>query len=77
MPGWKPEIRARLAGLKLEPAREAAIVEEIAQRLDDRFAESRRRGDSEEEAGRRALEELSSEGFLARELRRIGRPARR
>jgi hypothetical protein len=33
MPDWKSEIRRRLAGLKLEPAREAAIVEELAQYL--------------------------------------------
>ena len=31
MPDWKPEIRQRLISLKLEPTREAAIVEELAQ----------------------------------------------
>ena len=31
MPDWKPEIRRRLANLRLEPTREAAIVEELAQ----------------------------------------------
>jgi hypothetical protein len=30
MPDWKPEIRRRLAGLKLEPTREAEIVEELS-----------------------------------------------
>jgi hypothetical protein len=30
MPDWKREIRRRLAGEQLEPAREAAIIEEIA-----------------------------------------------
>ncbi len=39
MPDWKPEIRRRLAGLKLETTREAAIVEEFAQYLEDRYAE--------------------------------------
>jgi hypothetical protein len=39
MSDWKPEIRWRLAGLKLEPTREAAIVEELAQYLDDYCAE--------------------------------------
>jgi hypothetical protein len=39
MPDWKPEIRRRLAGLKLEPTRKAAIVEELAQYLEDRYAE--------------------------------------
>jgi hypothetical protein len=36
---WKPEIRRRLAGLKLETTREAAIVEEFAQYPEDRYAE--------------------------------------
>jgi hypothetical protein len=31
MPDWKPEIRRRLAGLKLETTREAAIVGGFAQ----------------------------------------------
>jgi predicted permease len=74
MPEWKPEIRARLAGLSWEPAREAGIVEEISQHLEDRFAELRARGVSEEEARRTALEELSSENILARELRRVETP---
>jgi hypothetical protein len=39
MPDWKPEIRRRLANLKLEPTREAAIVEELAQYLEDFYAE--------------------------------------
>ena len=32
---WKKEIRQRLAGLKLKPTREAEIVEELAQHLED------------------------------------------
>jgi hypothetical protein len=39
VPDWKPEIRRRLAGLKLEPTREAAILEELAHHLDDHYAE--------------------------------------
>ncbi len=31
MPDWKQEINGRLANLNLEPPREAAIVEELAQ----------------------------------------------
>jgi hypothetical protein len=31
---WKEEIRQRLPGLKLEPTREAEIVEELAQHLE-------------------------------------------
>ena len=39
MPDWKPELRRRLATLKLEPAREATIIEELAQHLEDSYAE--------------------------------------
>jgi hypothetical protein len=39
MPDWKPEIRRRLANLQLPPTREAAIIEELAQHLDDCYAE--------------------------------------
>jgi len=39
MPDCKPEIRLRLANLKLAPTREAAIIEELAQHFDDYYAE--------------------------------------
>ena len=39
MPGWKPEIRRRLARLQLAPTRENAIVEELAQHLDESYEE--------------------------------------
>src|SRR5262245_59058782 len=70
MPDWKPEIRRRLIGLKLEPPREAAIVEEISQDLDDCYEESLAGGAAEEDARRRALEGLSGSETLRRELRR-------
>ncbi len=73
MPDWRPEIRRRLAGLQLSPAREAAIVEELAQHLDDCYAESLSGGATEEEASRAALAELSGSELLARELRRVER----
>jgi predicted permease len=68
---WKEEIRRRLTGLKLEPTREAEIVEELSQHLDDRLAELRAGGASEEEAYRAALVDLSDSRLLARELRRV------
>jgi len=40
MPEWKQEIRRRLAPSQFEPAREAEIVEELSQRLDDCYEES-------------------------------------
>jgi predicted permease len=72
---WKEEIRRRLAQLKLEPTREAEIVEELAQHLDDRCKELRAGGASEEEAYRAALVDLSDSQLLARELQRVERPA--
>ena len=52
MPEWKEEIRRRLADSKFEPAREAAIIEELAQHLADRYAESLSSGATAAEAHR-------------------------
>ena len=68
---WSQEILKRLAGLKLAPAREAEIAEEVAQHLEDRYQELVAGGATEEEARRAALEELSDEDLLARGLRRV------
>jgi putative ABC transport system permease protein len=73
MPDWKGEIAKRLAGLKLAPVREAEIVEEVAQHLEDRYQELVAGGATEEEARRLALEELSEEDLLARGLRQVER----
>src|SRR5262245_51854055 len=71
MPEWKQEIRERMAGSKLEPSREAEIVDELAQHLDDLYAELRTGGSTEEEAARAALAELCERELLQQELRRI------
>ena len=71
MPDWKEEITRRLALLKLAPAREAEIVEELAQHLEDRYQELVASGATEDEARRVAREELSDEDLLSRSLRRI------
>jgi putative ABC transport system permease protein len=73
MPDWKPEIRRRLVGLQLAPAREAAIVEELAQYLDDHYAELLAGGASEAESYRQTLTELSGSELLMSELRRMER----
>jgi predicted permease len=74
VPDWKQEIRWRLAKLKLEPSREAAIVEELAQDLEDFYAELLASGVSEAKARQQTLAELSSDS-LTRELRRVERPS--
>jgi putative ABC transport system permease protein len=73
MPDWKPEIRQRLADLHLSPTREAAIVEELAQDLDDCYAELLSGGATEAEAYQQTLAELSGSDLLTRELRRVER----
>src|SRR5262245_6365103 len=71
MPEWKVEIRERLAGLKLEPEREAEIDEEVSHQLADRYAESLASGTAQEDAHRAALAELSEVETLQRELKRV------
>lgn len=73
MPEWKPDIRNRLASLRLDPARENGIVEELAGHLEDRYQEMLARGASGEEARLAALRELSDGELLVRELRRLER----
>ena len=51
MPDWKAEIGRRLAGVNLEPSREAAIIEELAQYLDDCHAELLASGATEDREG--------------------------
>jgi putative ABC transport system permease protein len=70
---WKREIGRRLASLRLEPTREAEIVEELAQHLEDRYAQLLSGGAPPEEAYRAALAELSESESLERELRRVER----
>src|SRR5215510_13064856 len=69
MPEWRDEIRQRLADAKLQPTREAEIVEELAQHLDDRYNELLARGVTNNDALRAALAELSP--MLAKELGRV------
>jgi putative ABC transport system permease protein len=69
MPDWKGHIRARLASLSLSPTREAEIVEELSQHLDERYEELRAQGTSDADALRLALEELRGHEALAQYMR--------
>jgi predicted permease len=64
-----------MAGLRIEPAREAAIVEELAQHLEDYYGELLAAGIGPAEAERRALSELRERETLRRELCRVERRA--
>lgn len=61
MRNWGPELRCRLEALHVPPGRVESAVDEQSQHLDDRVAELMRGGQSEEQACRAALAELSDE----------------
>src|SRR6185312_7148570 len=68
MPDWRHDVRARLSSLRLSATREAEIVDELAQHLDERFRELLAGGASEEEATRLALAEFRRGNLLARDM---------
>jgi predicted permease len=73
MPDWSEPIRQQLAGLNLAPAREAEIVEELAQHAEDRYRELLSGGATEAEAHCAALDEMGGHELLARGLRAVER----
>lgn len=73
MPDFKVEIRARLAELQLSPAREAEIVEELSQHLEQEYDRALSSGASEREANDKVLEELNTADLLRRELKNVER----
>lgn len=78
MPEFRRAVRARLSSLRLSPAREAEIVDELSQHLDDRYREMTAGGASPEEATRLALAEFRSGNVLAQymaPLRQSNTPA--
>ena len=68
MPDWKAEVQARLASLNLSPTREAEIVDELSQDLDDRYRESIAGGASPEEATRLALAGFQNRNVLIQQM---------
>src|SRR5262249_37233898 len=65
MPDWTQHVRPRLSGLRLSPTREAEIVEELSQHLDDRWRELIASGMSPDEATRVALAGFRDGNVLA------------
>jgi predicted permease len=70
-PNWESDLRSRLSTLQLTPAREAEIVEELSQHLDERYEELRESGMDDGRARSIALEELCEADTLARHMRRL------
>jgi len=65
MPDWGPDIRARLLTVRLSPAREAEVIEELSQHLEERWRELVAGGTPAEEAIRIARPEFSRRNLLA------------
>ena len=76
MPDFKAEIRQSIAELDLSPEREAEIVEELSQDLEERFEKALREGASEEEAKQLALVELVQPDSLSAQLKRVNHSGR-
>jgi predicted permease len=68
---WTEHLRARLASLSLNPAREAVIIEELSQHLDQRYEELRAGGTSDADARRLAIEGLLDRDALANDMRSL------
>src|SRR5215211_1261789 len=73
MPDFRAGIRARLAELQLSPMREAEIVEELSQHLEEAFERALSCGAYENEARERALEELNTADLLHHGLKNVER----
>src|SRR5262245_30441193 len=71
MPEWTEHLRPRLAPLQLSGGREAEIIEELSQHLDQRYEDLRAGGASDPEARRLAIEELLEPEALARQIRSL------
>ena len=68
MPDWTQHVRSRLSTLRLSPTREAEIVEELSQHLDDRYRELIAAGMSPDQATRVALADFRDGNVLAEYL---------
>lgn len=68
MPDWAREVRTRLASVRLSPTREAEIVDELTQHLQDRYDELVASGVAPDDATRLTREEFQSGTALASRL---------
>ena len=73
MPDWKRIVRERLAELRMEGGSEAEIFDELAQHLEDRYAELMASGLSAEQARQAAMEPLRDGASVAAALQKARR----
>ena len=71
MPDWTGHLRPRLGLLRLTQEREAEIVEELSQHLDQRYEALRNEGTGDADARRLATEELLDRDTLANGMRSL------
>jgi putative ABC transport system permease protein len=74
MPDWTREIRAAIAKLEIDPARERSLVEELSQHLSDRYNDLRGNGMDDVEAWGLLRAELH-DGSLVAELKPLLSPS--
>jgi len=68
MPDWRAYVKSKLPPMGLRGGREAEIVDELTQELEQCYATALARGASEEEAVRAAMEEVPDWTALAGEI---------
>jgi hypothetical protein len=68
---WAREVRARLAPLDLSPTREAQIIDELSQHLEDHYRELISGGTPHDAAVRIALAQFHERNVLAERLARL------
>src|SRR5262245_35364282 len=68
MSEWAQAVRERLVSLEIDPTRHSAVIDELAQHLDERYAALLAHGLTATEARRHVAAELDDEA-LERELR--------
>src|SRR5687768_14687246 len=70
---WRTAVEQRLRGARLDGATEREVADELAQHLEDRYAELTAAGVPADDARAQAFAELDEEGVLAHAIRRTVR----
>ena len=70
---WRHEVRARLADLNVDPARQASIVEEVGQHLEERHRTLTASGATDVESDRAVMDELRDADLLRWRVEQIER----
>jgi len=66
---WEELVRAKLAGLAIEPREKREVIEELAAHLEESYERSRQEGLLESEAAHRALAQVTDWNDLRRKIR--------